>query len=286
MIIPMERSSSCHAQQSTLAKQAPPHSSQESRFPTPYQFSFRHSDGISLALKLQEFDWFSEENPTLKRYFWLIIALLLMSSVSFAQSSTDQAGAAKTIQPSETPALNSLLPPVELKIPAGTRIEIEVAYTVNSLDLKPGERISFRVLVPIVIDGVTVIAQGALVTARITQAKRGGHWGKAGKLAWSMEDVVAADNSHVPLAPETATRSDKLWTLETKSVNSEGAMGEGRVKGTSHSGEVAAVSIATGVLFPPLALMGGFKRGENAILREGRRFVVAVGQESTVKAPR
>jgi hypothetical protein len=30
--------------------------------------------------------------------------------------------------------------------------------------------------------------------------------------------------------------------------------------------------------------MGGFRRGENAILREGRRFVVAVGKEATVKA--
>ena len=60
-------------------------------------------------------------------------------------------------------------------------------------------------------------------------------------------------------------------------------MGQGKVKGTSHTGEVATMSILTGALFPPLALMGGFKRGENAILREGRRFVVAVGKESTVK---
>jgi hypothetical protein len=98
-----------------------------------------------------------------------------------------------------------------------------------------------------------------------------------------MEDVVAADNTRVLLAPEIAARNDKLWSLETKSTNSEPTMGEGRVKGTSHSGEVAAVSIATGVLFPPIALMGGFKRGENAILREGRRFVVAVGKETAIK---
>ena len=69
-------------------------------------------------------------------------------------------------------------------------------------------------LVPIVIDGVTVIEEGALVTARVTQAKRGGHWGKGGKLAWSMEDVVAVDNNRIPLAPETASRNDKLWSLE------------------------------------------------------------------------
>ena len=205
-----------------------------------------------------------------------------MPAWSFAQSSGVEAGAAKNIQPSEAATPSPPLSAAALKILAGTQIEVEVAYTVNSLDVKAGERISFRVLVPIVIDGVKVIGEGALVTARITQAKRGGHWGKAGKLAWSMEDVVASDNTRVPLAPETASQSTKLWSLEPKS-KSETTMGEGRVKGTSHGGEVAAMSIASGVLFPPLALMGGFKRGENAILREGRRFVVAVGKDTTVK---
>jgi hypothetical protein len=172
---------------------------------------------------------------------------------------------------------------VQVKIPAGTPIEVEVGYTVNSLDLKAGERISFRVLVPIVVEGLTVIERDALVTARITLAKRGGHWGKAGKLAWTMEDVVAIDSSRIPLAPETATRSEKLWGLEPRPKDGEMKMGAGRVTGTSHAGEVAAVSIASGILFPPLALMGGFKRGENAILREGRRFVVAVAKDTNVK---
>jgi len=221
----------------------------------------------------------------------LAFLCLFLATTAAAQSAAIQPAAEQTIQPSQSSAADANARPsaVELKIAAGTPIEVEVAYTVNSLDLKAGERISFRVLVPIVIDGVTVIEEGALVTARVTRAKRGGHWGKAGKLAWVMEDVVAADSSRVPLAPETGTRSDKLWSLEPKTKNSESAIGEGRVTGTSHVGEVAAVSIASGILFPPLALMGGFKRGENAILREGRRFVVAVAKDTTVKvvaAPR
>ncbi len=218
------------------------------------------------------------------------VAILVFLSVLFvsstaAQSVVVQPAAEQTIQPSQSsvPEQNPRQSPAEIKIPAGTPIEVEVAYTVNSLDLKPGEHISFRVLIPLVIEGVTIVEKGALVTARITQAKRGGHWGKAGKLAWTMEDVVGADNSRIPLTPETAARSGKLWSLETKPRESETKMREGRVTGTSHAGEVAAVSIATGILFPPLALMGGFKRGENAILREGRRFVVAVGKDTTVR---
>lgn len=220
----------------------------------------------------------------MKHSLLLLLAMLLSPSVLFAQTSPAETAAAKIIQPSQAAPANAMPPAPELKIPAGTPIEVEVAYTVNSLDVKAGERISFRVLVPIVIDGVTVVEKGALVTARITQAKRGGHWGKAGKLAWSMEDVVGVDSRRIPLAPETATRSDKLWSLEKKDATSEKAAGAGHIAGTSHGGEVAAVSIASGVLFPPLALMGGFKRGENAILREGRRFVVTVGKDTLVKA--
>jgi hypothetical protein len=217
-----------------------------------------------------------------KHSLFFLFAILLSQSVVFAQSSPPETAAAKIIQPSQAATVDATSATTELKIPAGTPIEVEVAYTVNSLDVRPGERISFRVLVPIMIDGVTVIERDALVTARITKAKRGGHWGKAGKLVWSMEDVVAADNTRVPLAPETAS-GNKLWSLETRSANQQPAKAQGSVTGTSHAGEVATMSALSGVLFPPLALLGGFKRGENAILREGRRYVVAVGRDSTVK---
>jgi len=221
----------------------------------------------------------------LKRIFWLVLAVLLSQSMSFAQTSVTETGAAKIIQPSQNPSATSLSPKtlLEVKIPAGTPIEVEAAYTVNSIEVKPGERISFRVLVPVMVDGVTVIEERALVTARITQAKRGGHWGKAGRLAWSMEDVIGADNSRILLDPDTTSRSVKLWSLDEKGKHSEDIKGQGNVKGTSHTGEVAARTIVAGALFPPLALMNGFKRGENAVLSEGRRFVVYVGKDSSVK---
>jgi len=217
-----------------------------------------------------------------KHSLFFLFAMVLSQSVLFAQTSLPETTAAKIIQPSQAATVVATSVSTELKIPAGTPIEVEVAYSVNSLDVRPGERISFRVLIPIMIDGVTVIERDALVTARITKAKRGGHWGKAGKLVWSMEDVVAADNTRVPLAPETAS-GNKLWSLETRSANQQPAKAQGSVTGTSHAGEVATMAALSGVLFPPLALLGGFKRGENAILREGRRYVVAVGRDSTVK---
>jgi len=213
----------------------------------------------------------------------IFLSLFLVSSAS-AQSPPELSAAKETIQPAQTFAAASLPGAAQLTLPAGTIIDVEVAHTVNSLEVKRGEKISFRVLVPIVVNGMTVIDKDALVTARVTDAKRGGHWGKAGKLSWSMEDVIAVDNSRVLLAPQSGWRSDKLWSLDNKNASNETRMGDAHIRGTSHSGEVAAMSVASGVLFPPLALMGGFKRGENAVLREGRRFVVAVAKDTVVKS--
>ncbi len=178
---------------------------------------------------------------------------------------------------------------VPVKIPAGTPIEVEVAYTVSSLDMRPGELLSFRVLIPVMIDGVIAIERNALVTARVTLSKRGGHWGKAGKLIWAMEDVIAADNTRVLLDPGTRSRNEALWDLEHKADDPRTGtqVGQGSVKGTSHGGEVTTKTIIAAALFPPLAplaLMHGFRRGENAVLPEGKRYVVVVRNEASVSA--
>jgi len=158
-------------------------------------------------------------------------------------------------------------------LPAGTPIDIEATYTVSSIDFRPGDYLSFRVLIPVMIDGVTLIDKGSLVTGRVVEAKRGGHWGKAGRLSWTMQDVVATDGTRIPLQAQKDLPA-----------------GRNGIKGTSHGGEVATKTVLMGVLlapvFPiaPLALMSGFKRGEDAVLPQGKRFVVFVQSETVVKA--
>jgi hypothetical protein len=231
---------------------------------------------------------FSLEDSRLRLFIPLLLTILSLQAASFSQTTVLESSAAKTIQQSESVDVSpiSQLQTHELKIPSGTPIEVEAAYTVCSIDMKRGDLLSFRVLIPVTIEGVTVIEKDALVTARVTLAKRGGHWGRAGKLAWSMEDVIGADNTRIPLAPETRVRNDALWSLETKGRNSETAMSQGSVTGTSHGGEVATKTIVTAAIIPflaPLALMQGFKRGENAVLPEGKRFVVLVRSDANVK---
>lgn len=198
----------------------------------------------------------------------LALSYLLLATTVAAQSPAAATTAANPVQLSQPESATPQQPARELKIPAGTPLEIETAFTVNSQYVRPEELISFRVLVPVKVDGVTVIEKYSLVTGRVVEAKRGRHWGRAGKLSWVMQDVVAVDLTRVPLQ---GVRDMPLGT--------------NRVAGTSHGGQVAAQIAITAPLMmfaAPLALTAGFKRGENALLPEGKRFIVYVTKDTTV----
>ncbi len=206
----------------------------------------------------------------------LLTIAFLYSSLA-AQSARVPEGATKPIQQSESAVAVSAPTqpqPRELKLPSGTPIDIEATYTVSSLDFRPGDYLSFRVLVPVMIDGVALIDKNSLVTGRVVEAKRGRHWGKAGRLSWTMQDVVAVDGTRVPLQAQK--------DLPT---------GRNGIKGTSHGGEVATKTVLMGALlaplFPiaPLALLSGFRRGEDAVLPQGKRFVVFVQMDTSLRVP-
>ena len=147
-----------------------------------------------------------------------------------------------------------------ITIPDGTPLEVEATYTVSSAEVEEGSAVSFTVVHPVVINGATVIARGARATARVTKAKKGGSWGRAGTLAWMMQDVIAVDGSKVPLEFSKSTRGD------------------------SKGGTVATGIIVTGVLFWPAAPFWGFKKGKDAKVPAGRRFDVTVHGSTSVQA--
>jgi hypothetical protein len=106
---------------------------------------------------------------------------------------------------------------VEMKIPAGTSVEIETAFDISSAYVEEGDAISFRAVGPVRVNGVTVIAASALATALVVKAKKRGHWGRSGRLAWSMRDIVAVDGQRIPLRFErVATGEGKGGEVATK----------------------------------------------------------------------
>jgi hypothetical protein len=150
------------------------------------------------------------------------------------------------------------LAPASVKIPAGVHIDLEMAHTIDSLTTRTNDLVSLRVVNPVMVEGVTVIAVGATATAKVVKAERNGHFGRAGRITWELKEVTAVDGTRVPL---TST---------------------GHAVGDSKGAKVAA-TMALSVL-SPFALAAGFKRGENAVVPEGKRFDAFVANESTVNA--
>ena len=188
----------------------------------------------------------------MKLYIFLLMALVTFNSELLAQTLAQPAAAIETIQAAQLSQPTA--PANSFKIPDGTAIEIEAPYTLSSMDFKPKDRISFRVVDAVKIDGVTVIEQGATATGLVEKSKRGGHWGKAGLFAWTMRSVTAADGSQVPVRPTSV-----------------------RLRGDSKGAKVATAMVITGALMPliaPVALLHGFKRGENAYIPAGKRYTV------------
>src|SRR2546423_6089018 len=211
-----------------------------------------------------------EEPKPVKRALIAVLIAVFARASSPAQSPPTDASAGNGVHLSEVSPSTPTTPQThQLVIPAGTRLDIEAAYTVNSKEIKSGDLLSFRVLVPVRIEGRDVIPMGALVSGRVVKAKRGGHWGRAGKLAWLMDDVVAVDLTRVPLT-----------------ANPDIPLGQNKVTGTSHGGQVAAEMAIFGPLMmfaAPLVLMSGFKRGEDAVLPQGKRFIVYVAKDTMIR---
>jgi len=150
---------------------------------------------------------------------------------------------------------------VQMKIPNGLIVQVEAPFDINSQYVRKGDKISFRVVNPVKVEGIVVIAPGATATAQVTLAERGGHFGRAGRIAWAMQDVAAVDGTRIPL------------------------QASGRIVGDSHGAKVILGSLAFGLFAPVGLLAGGFKRGENAIVPAGKRLEVSTQGGITISAP-
>jgi hypothetical protein len=147
-----------------------------------------------------------------------------------------------------------------VKVPDGTEVEVQLKNNLSGQDAKVGDLVDFTVLRAVQLNGAVIFAAGASGRGRVTTAKGSGHWGKAGKIEWAMQDVQAVDGSRVP------ARFTK------------------RSVGDSSGGTVAVAAVATTVLLGPLGLLWGLKKGKAAVIPAGNRYSVFVQGDSEVTA--
>ena len=140
----------------------------------------------------------------------------------------------------------------EIKLPGGTAIVLVTSNSFSSDNFAAGEAITASVAAPVVVNGITVIASGALATGVVSRVEDSGMVGQSGKISLEFNSVLAVDGTSVPIV---ATK-----TIEEKS-------------------EVAG-TVVVSTLLCPLALLN---EGDEAIIPAGTQIrAISIG-EVTIK---
>jgi hypothetical protein len=160
----------------------------------------------------------------------------------------------------DKPDTQSLLKSVT--IPQNTVITVETLYPVSSADFKVNNTIAFSVVRPVYADGVLLIPRGTIARAKIVKLKKAGSFGRGGALTIEMEHIVAIDGTRIPVQ----------LTADAEGGNRAGVLAVG-----------AAATSA--LIFPytaPAAIVWGFKKGDDAVIRGSRQFAAVVKSETQI----
>lgn len=84
-------------------------------------------------------------------------------------------------------------------IPDQTPVEIELLQTLSSETMKNGQAVAFRIVTPVVVDGVTVLEPNTPVAGEIKTVNSSGAWQKDGALQLSLKPILRSDGTLVQL---------------------------------------------------------------------------------------
>ena len=160
----------------------------------------------------------------------------------------------------ERPTRESLIKTV--KIPKGTAVTVETLYPVSSANFKLNNTVAFSVIKNVVVGDVIVIPRGTIARAKIVRVKKARIGGRGGALKFEMEQIVAMDGTKIPVQ----------LTASAEGGNRTGALAVG-----------AAATSA--LIFPytaPAAIVWGFKKGDDAVIRGSKQFAAVVKNDAQI----
>lgn len=148
-------------------------------------------------------------------------------------------------------------PPADasVRLPRGTVVVLRNVEPLTSKTVKQGDVIRFRVVKPILVDGVTVISAGATASARVTGAMAAQRKGVGGRLELTFESVELVTGTAAPI----------------EAVQSQQAGGKREM-----AANMVRAGILTAGLASPLFLM---QKGSEVEIRRGERFEAATASE-------
>jgi hypothetical protein len=139
---------------------------------------------------------------------------------------------------------------------------VETLYPISSADFKLNSSVAFSVVSPVFVDGVLLIPRGTVARAKIVKVRKAQILGRSGALTFEMERIVAIDGTKIPVLLTAAA------------------------EGGNRTGVVAAGAAATSVLiFPytaPAAIVWGFKKGDDAVVRGSKQFAAVIKTDTEI----
>ncbi len=149
-----------------------------------------------------------------------------------------------------------------VKLPRGAAVIVETLYPVSSADFKINNTIAFAVARPVFVDGALIIPRGTIARAKIVRVRKAGNFGRGGALTFQMEQIIAIDGTKIPVQLTAAA------------------------EGGNRTGMLAVGAAATSALiFPytaPAALVWGFKKGDDAVVRGSKEFAAVIKNETEI----
>lgn len=149
-----------------------------------------------------------------------------------------------------------------VKLPQGTAVLVETLYPISSADFKINNTIAFTVARAVLIDDALIIPRGTVARAKIVRVRKAGSFGRGGALTFEMERIVAMDGTKIPVQLTAAA------------------------EGGNRTGMLAVGAAATSALiFPytaPAALVWGFKKGDDAVVRGNKLFAAVIKSDVEV----
>lgn len=153
-------------------------------------------------------------------------------------------------------------------LPVNTPVEIELLEPLCSETLHPGQEIAFKIVVPVTVDGNTVIPAGTPIQGEVKALQRAGAFRKA----------AALDLGFKPLRLDNGSVVQLSFPRRPKPQNS--------AKEKTATGVLAAPLMLYYFPLMPFAIAENAKKGARFTIRAGERYrVYVVNPESTTPEP-
>jgi hypothetical protein len=106
---------------------------------------------------------------------------------------------------------------LQVKIPDGTPVELEMIASVSSDAVREGTIIHLKVSKDVAINGVNVFKKDSEARARVYVITQPAFMGKPGEISWAMEDITAVTGDQLPAtfaAQETSSAAPTTTSVE------------------------------------------------------------------------